>query len=169
MTWRLPEELRTIFKRPFGPVFPTDALLEDLKGREGDVAAVGDVVARTLIEHGRTPKLIVVDYKTQRGEIDPELREAFSGFGDRVVRVANPAATVTEALVKALDEALAADGTTRVEVDGEEDLAGLPLLAHAPLGTIVLYGMPNRGVVRVIVDEKKRSLARDLLDKMRTE
>lgn len=167
--WRLPDELRTIFKRPFGPVFTTDDLLKDLEGRHADVAAVGDVVARTLVENGRPPKLAVVDYRTKRGDEDASLRQALAGFGDRVVRVKNPPATVTKELADALDEALAADGTTRIEVDGEEDLAGLPLLAHAPLGTIVLYGMPNRGVVRVIVDETKRSLARDLLDKMRTE
>lgn len=167
--WRLPDELRTIFKRPFGPVFTTDDLLKDLEGRDADVAAVGDVVARTLVENGRPPKLAVVDYRTKRGDEDPALRQALAGFGDRVVRVKNPPATVTKELADALGEALAADGTTRIEVDGEEDLAGLPLLAHAPLGTIVLYGMPNRGVVRVIVDETKRSLARDLLEKMRTE
>ncbi len=169
MTWRLPDELRSVFKQPFGPVFTTDDLLDDLEGRQGHVAAVGDVVARTLVERDRPPKIAVVDYRTQRGGEDPELRQALAGFGDHVVRVRNPPATVTQELVDALEEALAADGTTRVEVDGEEDLAGLPLLAYAPLGTIVLYGMPNRGVVRVIIDEKKRSLARDLLEKMRTE
>jgi uncharacterized protein (UPF0218 family) len=166
--WRLPEELRPVFQEPFGPVLSTKELLDSWSG-DDTVVAVGDVVARTLIENGLAPRAIVVDYRTQRGGEDAELRRVLGGWGDRVVRVANPAGTVTQELVDALLEALQARGTTRIEVDGEEDLAGLPLFAYAPLGTIILYGMPNRGVVRAVADADRRAKARDLLARMRTE
>jgi GTP-dependent dephospho-CoA kinase len=166
--YRLPASLRGVFQEPFGPVMTTDELLASLPAG-ATIVAVGDVVSLTLINHGRRPKVIVIDYKTQRGDDDPLLRRILGSWGDEVVRVRNPAATITDELVAALKAALAAKGSTRIEVDGEEDLAGLPVFAHAPDGTIVLYGMPHRGVVRVVVDAQKRAMALDLLKKMRVE
>ena len=37
-------------------------------------------------------------------------------------------------------------------VDGEEDLAVIPLVIAAPDGAIVLYGQPHQGVVLRTVD-----------------
>jgi hypothetical protein len=166
--YRLPDDLRSAFKEPFGPVLATKELLESLSA-EDTVVAVGDVVARTILEAGVRPKMIIVDYRTQRGGHDPALKKALGSWGDTVVQVTNPAATLTDELVAAVRQGLAADGTTRIEVDGEEDLAGLPVFAHALDGTIVLYGMPNRGVVRVVVDAEKRALAHRLFERMQTE
>ncbi|MEK7129458.1 MAG: DUF359 domain-containing protein, partial [Patescibacteria group bacterium] len=52
---------------------------------------------------------------------------------------------------------------TVIIVDGEEDLLALPAIAEAPLGAVVYYGQPNRGLVEVIVDMKKRARAVALL------
>ncbi len=54
----------------------------------------------------------------------------------------------------------------RIEVDGEEDLAAIPAILMAPEGARVLYGMPGRGMVVVIVDSSARSKAKALLDLM---
>jgi hypothetical protein len=166
--YRLPDHLRPAFQRPFGPVVSTRELLAGLAA-DASIVAVGDVVARTLIENHVRPKVIIVDYRTQRGGEDPELRRIFGSWGDVAVRVTNPAGVLTDELVSAVRTALGADGTTRIEVEGEEDLAGLPVFAHALDGTIVLYGMPNRGVVRVVVDAEKRALAHRLFQRMQTE
>lgn len=166
--YRLPDEMRSVFKEPFGPVLSTKELLASL-GPGDTVVAVGDVVARTVLEAGVTPKMIIVDYRTQRGGHDPALKQALGSWGQTVVQVTNPAATLTDELVSAIRQGLQAEGTTRIEVDGEEDLAGLPVFAHASDGTIVLYGMPNRGVVRVVVDAEKRALAHRLFERMQTE
>ncbi|HUR25411.1 MAG TPA: DUF359 domain-containing protein, partial [Candidatus Thermoplasmatota archaeon] len=44
------------------------------------------------------------------------------------------------------------EGPVRIVVEGEEDLLGIPCFLEAPPGAIVLYGMPNQGVVVVRVD-----------------
>ena len=59
----------------------------------------------------------------------------------------NPAGHLTPSLNQAIAKALLAEETLVLEVDGEEDLAPLVIHCLAPIGTIVLYGQPKRGVV----------------------
>ena len=42
-------------------------------------------------------------------------------------------------------------------VDGEEDLAVLPVVLLAPLDSLVFYGQRNQGLVLVKVTEEKKS------------
>ena len=44
-------------------------------------------------------------------------------------------------------------------VRGEEDLAALPAILALPLGSALFYGMPNEGVVLVLVGEKEKENA----------
>lgn len=166
--FRLPDELRGRFRDPFGPVFTTDQLRAKLS-RKDSVVAIGDVVSQTVLDLGFEPKVIIVDYKTQRGKLEPELKQRLSAFGQTVIRVQNPPATVSRELYVAVDQALRMAGTVRIEVEGEEDLAGLPVFALAKEGTVVLYGMPGRGVVYVKLDDTMRRISEDLLDRMRDE
>jgi GTP-dependent dephospho-CoA kinase len=164
--YRLPESMRGEFQRPFGPVVQTSELKKAL--RPDDVlVCIGDHVSGTAIGLGLKPKLIVVDYKTERHEIADVLRAVVSGYGKTVLRVPNPPATVTNELYAAVAQGLRLSGSVRIEVEGEEDLAGLPVFAEAPEGTVVLYGMPKKGVVVVRVDEAMRRRARGLLERMR--
>lgn len=146
--YTLPEHLRPALSEPWGPVVDTATL--GLMLDAGDIVlAVGDIVSTTLQDLGITPRLFVCDYKTLRGGEDPELRRRLGGWGDRETRVENPAAMVTREAWDAVREALGqpAGVTTRIVVDGEEDLLGIPCFIEAPEGAIVLYGMPGRGVV----------------------
>jgi hypothetical protein len=51
-----------------------------------------------------------------------------------------------------------------VEVTGEEDLAALPAMLAAPLGSTVVYGQPGEGMVRVAVTPEARRRARELFE-----
>jgi hypothetical protein len=56
------------------------------------------------------------------------------------------------------------DGSTYlIEVVGEEDLAPLILHPLAPLGSVVLYGQPGRGVVVRWCSEESKQRCRKLL------
>ncbi len=161
----LPASLRSELKEPLGPV-TTDA--EDLLASAGTpILAVGDVVTYHLLEAGRVPDVALVDERTERSAVDPAISDAIEGF-DREVAVTNPAATLTADLLKALREGIesAGEGTTLVDVDGEEDLATLPALVVAPAGTSVVYGQPGEGMVHATVDAEVRATARDLLARM---
>lgn len=160
-TYRLPEALRPELARPWGPVLQTPELPAALAGHA--VAAVGDFVALTLLRLGIAPRLIAVDLHTQRGARSEEYARAFAGWGDRAVRVLNPPGEVTRAAWDAVRLAFAEPGTTRIEVEGEEDLLGIPVFLECPLGTRVLYGAPGRGAVVVTVDASFRQHVRDLV------
>lgn len=156
----LPESLRGELKKPFGPV--TSGPIADELG-EGPTATVGDVVTRDAIDEGIDPKLMIVDGKTKRTK-DAETPD-FSADLDRVT-VENPAAKITDELWEAVAAAYAEPTRTLIEVDGEEDLAALPAIVHAPDGANVVYGQPDEGAVIVTVDQITRERVLDLLAQM---
>lgn len=159
----LPEELRGAFKEPFGPVF-TDAgrLVPDL----GDpVITVGDVVTRHLAQSGIRPDLAVVDWVTEREALPDDEQPDIEGYEART-DVENPAAGLAQELLHALRDGIETGETAVVVVDGEEDLAALPVLAIAPVGASVVYGQPGEGMVHVDIDAEIREHARGLLSRM---
>ncbi len=78
------------------------------------------------------------------------------------IRVKNPAGTLTDDLIRALEHAVDHPPFT-VLVDGEEDLAVIPLVIAAPDGAIVLYGQPRQGVVFRMVNSEAKYTARQFL------
>jgi uncharacterized protein (UPF0218 family) len=48
-------------------------------------------------------------------------------------------------------------------VTGEEDLITLPLVAYAPIGSIILYGQPSQGIVVVRVERRIQETAKHLM------
>lgn len=171
----LPESLRDAFKEPLGPV-TTDisALLEavdETRERHGSpeersprLIAVGDVVTYHLREAGRAPDAVLVDGKTEREAVREEIETALAATEERRIAVENPAAGLSRALLDALAEALATDEPVTIEVTGEEDLAALPAMLAAPLGSTVVYGQPGEGMVRVAITPETRRKARELFE-----
>ncbi len=155
---RLPEEHRGAFRAPYGRLYPSiDAARHVLARRT--VLAVGDVVTAGLLADGIVPAVAVVDGRTARDvPVDP-----VDLPGARVVRVRNPAATLTAEL-----EGAVRDGLSRppalIVVEGEEDLAVVPIAIAAPDGAALVYGQPGEGVVVSTIDPERRALARALLD-----
>jgi len=159
----LPDALRAELKDPMGPV-TTDA--DGLLANAGSpLVAVGDVVTYHLLETGRVPDVALVDERTERSAVDPEISGGIEGF-DREVAVENPAATLTAELLGALREAIEGGETTLLDVDGEEDLATLAVLVAVPAGASVVYGQPGEGMVHVTVDPAVTARAGELLSRM---
>jgi uncharacterized protein (UPF0218 family) len=162
---RLPRDLRGAFKDPFGPVYrDADRLLDDA----GDpVFAVGDVVTYHLREAGRAPDVAVVDGRTKREAVDETIRRAVADPDERI-EATNEAGTIGEDLLAALSTALAESERrpVTVVVDGEEDLATLPIVVAAPLGASVVYGQPNEGMVLVRVTAEAKREMRGLIERM---
>ena len=157
----LPDELRGELKEPMGPI-ETDAatLLQEVSG---PLIAVGDVVTYHILDTDCEPDVALVDGITKREAVDAEIRRTVI---DRDARaVANPPATITAELARALREAIDADEPITLLVDGEEDLAVLPAIVAAPDGASVVYGQPDEGMVHVVVDETIRERIRLLLSR----
>lgn len=154
----LPEEHRRLFKDPFGTLYHSiDEVLPHLK--RGAIYTVGDVVTHNLRKSGITPSVAIIDGHTMRSPCKkaPDL----SG---NCIRVRNPAGCLTDELIQALDIAVA-HPPTMIIVEGEEDLAVIPMIIAAPLGSTVLYGQPHEGVVLRTVTKEARQKAREYLSR----
>jgi len=160
---RLPATERGAFKEPLGEIY--DAATTLLEDATGPIYAVGDVVLAHLARADCSPALSIVDGRTERGDLDPWTRDA-QPTADQELTVENPAGTITAALVTAVETGLEQPGAVRILVDGEEDLAVLPVLLLAPTGGTVVYGQPGEGMVAVPVEAATRERARTLLDKL---
>jgi uncharacterized protein (UPF0218 family) len=158
---RLPAALRADLTAPMGPIYESpEALLADA----GDpIVAVGDVVAHHLFRARHSPRVAVVDGRTEREAAPEPVRESVPAAD---LTVANEAGTLSRDLLVALRDAAGRTGTTVIEVEGEEDLATVPALLVTPVGGSVVYGQPGEGMVLVRVDEDARERARDLLRRM---
>jgi len=153
----LPEEHRKLFQEPFGELYLNiDEILPIITGNI--VYAVGDVVTHNLQKRGITPAISVIDGHTMRL---PCVRKPV--YQGECIRVKNPAGSLTDDLIHALDYAIIHPPVT-VLVDGEEDLAVIPLVMAAPIGAIVLYGQPHQGVVLRTVNPDAKKTARNLLN-----
>lgn len=184
---RLPEELRHAFKEPLGPIYtdtspllaevdrlgesvgsddavtPIDEPAVDRTATSPRLIAVGDVVTYHIRQAGRDPDVAVIDGKTEREAVDTEIRDGLADAGDERVEIENPAATLSADLLEALRDAIATPEATVIEVIGEEDLAALPAIVAAPVGSSVVYGQPGEGMVLVGVTRESTEQALDLL------
>jgi uncharacterized protein (UPF0218 family) len=160
----LPDGMREELARPIGTMVSEGALEERLAGSPR-VISVGDVVTATLLRMGVVPDVAVFDYRTQRAD-ERASKSAIAGMDGRLVKVENPPGRITKGLWKAVKEAVKAKDTVKVEVSGEEDLAALVAIVNAPEGAQVIYGIPNKGLMVVRVDEGSRALASDAVKRM---
>jgi GTP-dependent dephospho-CoA kinase len=152
----LPEEHRRLFKEPFGVLYPSmDQIVPLIEGK--DVYTVGDVVTHNLQKKGISPTVAIVDGCTMRS---PCTR--MPAVHGECIQVKNPAGTLTDELIRALEHAVRNPPSTII-VDGEEDLAVIPLVLTAHDGAIVLYGQPQKGVVLRTIDTEARKTAQRLL------
>nr|WP_256486744.1 MULTISPECIES: GTP-dependent dephospho-CoA kinase family protein [unclassified Haladaptatus] len=155
--------MRGELKEPLGPIFTDAETL--LESAERPLVAVGDVVTYHLESAGVTPDVALVDGITKRDAVDPEIRDAVSDDARRVP-VENPAGVLTDDLLMALADAIEADASTVLVVDGEEDLAALPAVLAVPVGGSVVYGQPNEGMVLTSVTSDLQTDVADLLARM---
>jgi uncharacterized protein (UPF0218 family) len=159
--WRLPESLRGAFKEPVGNILEDSELS---KLHDEKTITVGDVVSLTVRESGIVPVLSVYDGMTERRE-ETGFARLVKKMGWEEAVVANPAGTITCEMDEAVKNALNG-GTGLIRVVGEEDLALMPCILHAPDGTKVVYGWPGRGMMVVTTDAVARKRVKELWKQM---
>lgn len=164
VTLVLPEDMREELRRPLGPVVSEDGLAARAEGL-GAVATVGDMTTLTAHRMGIRPHLAVVDFHTKRVH-DPSWKGALASVGEVTMVVGSSAGELSPGLYNAILEAWRSGRDTKVVVEGEEDLAALPAILHAPEGATVIYGIPDTGLCLVQVDEGARDVVTDVLRRM---
>lgn len=131
------------------------------------VATVGDICTIKLIEEGIIPNLMVVDYKTKRSiKLAKMQLGVIESVKCKSVEVDNEPGTISQQLYFEIKNAIKSKIMTKIIVNGEEDLATLPVIKHSKIGAKVIYGMPDKGMVVVDVNQQAKERANKLLERM---
>lgn len=157
------DSLRKELSRPFGTVMSTAEFVRNV-GKDEHIYAVGDVTLYELLMNGYRPKLGVFDCRTGRGKVRfPAIAEVYT----HPVIVRNRRGHLSVALWNAVKKAAAnRDGHSSIRVYGEEDLASLACIYFAKNGDIVAYGLRNKGIAVIRVDNKIKAYVEGVLKRM---
>jgi uncharacterized protein (UPF0218 family) len=163
----LPDDLKDTLKGYIGDLVDEPGLLK-LLNKEKYIVSVGDKVTYTLLKHGITPILYIVDYKLERKPYPSEMKAFIKRLSTIRIQIKNPPGTITDELWDAIKTVFKnlKNGPVCIEVEGEEDLASLAAIYLAPGGVTVIYGLPNRGVVVVKATTSNKQKVKEVLDRM---
>jgi uncharacterized protein (UPF0218 family) len=168
---RLPQHLRSSLKGPKGKLFSRPGLgaAEDAsayirKNKLHPVIAVGDLVSINLAKVNCQALLSIIDGKTKREDkLDEELKV------DVEFHAVNAAAEIRPEVWIVIELALLLQNRgkrAKLLIEGEEDLTALPAVALAPIGSAVVYGLPDQGIVVINVTQEHKQEVKALLEQM---
>jgi len=178
----MPDELREEFKKPWGKLLKVP---KDTDFRNSSlIAAVGDETSKVLNRLGIKFQIAVIDFKIARQKRFSDIKE-LGFFGNEIVyKVLNNPGSVSSALFKTVSEVLkrVEEQSQIILIDGEDDLAVVPLILLSSLGTYIYYGQPGeahlqspqseasggQGIVKIVVDEDIKAKIRELVARFKT-
>ena len=162
------DNLRQELKKPFG------ILIKDKKDY-GSLSCpflitVGDITTKIFNQIGQNPDISVVDFYVARQKEFFSLKDLGFSDGEEIIEVNNPPGYLTSDLFKAASLLFKREKNKRivVKIEGEEDLSVLPLALTAPLKSLVFYGQPREGVVKVYVSEDVKEKAYNFVSQFTT-
>lgn len=139
-----------------GQIINPESLVNSDKNK---LFAVGDFTCKVLDDLGIVPKLRVYDLKTQRG------KEIF-GRRANSIKVRNDQGVISSDLIEEIRKGIEGNSVVNIQVEGEEDLAVLPIIFYAPINSQVVYGIPDRGMAVIKVDQNSKKLVEEIFSKM---
>ncbi|MEM5872144.1 MAG: DUF359 domain-containing protein [Candidatus Aenigmatarchaeota archaeon] len=166
---KLPKSLVFEFRKPFGDVYSgklddvAKKVVEKLKGKKNIIVCVGDTSSYYLIKHGLKPNMIIVDGKEKRRKAKYKIK--FKGVK---LKAKNPPGKITVEMWNAIENGIKKLPKNRVEIiiDGEEDLAVLPCAIHLPIGSYIIYGHFEEGLIVTFLDEERKNHAKALFEEI---
>ena len=158
----LPESVRPLLKRPLGKLFSRQEEAFDYmrKLRPTRLITVGDYVTANFLEAGIKPDISIVDFLIMRFPVDKKTKKVIEDYRVPTKFVKNPPSKITKELENTVKNAVP---PLKIVVEGEEDLATIPAILLAPLGSVVAYGQPKEGIVLVEVTKEKKREITDIL------
>jgi len=168
----MPDSLRGLLHNPLGKLLTGCDIEEHIRSNHDNVTiAVGDITTETLFSFGVKPTLAIVDLQVERKPYQTLAAYKFPKQYE-VVRVASGPGFIAKEAIEAIrhwTKGIRKRQRMVLVVDGEEDLLTLPIIAHAPIGSVVYYGNPpstdRPGLVAVEVTKKKKKEVQQLLEK----
>jgi uncharacterized protein (UPF0218 family) len=171
--YRVPEKLRLQLKSPLGELIPDRlvskaAILSRIPSKPKTrtiIVSIGDRSTERLVEFSIDHNLEILDQIEKRSS---RSLVPFSGEVEKILFAKNEPGTISSealtALVVSLEQ-IEEDPAIpiRIQIDGEEDLLTLPVLAYFPPETVVMYGQPGEGLVIVQARGEPRKRSWDIL------
>ena len=169
---KLPKHLRSRLKIPFGDLITKVCDLKDKLGIDlanksinaNKIICVGDRVCEVTVTQGIVPDICVYDGKIMRRVI--EIPDVIRDLDAIEIHAKNPAGYLSSEAFNAMEEALMSESNVKIIIAGEEDLVTLAAIDLAPLGSIILYGQPNEGMVVVMVNKNIKKVVKEILKEM---
>ena len=158
---RFSDKIRQELKKPFGKIIKIDKKFKS----SNLLISVGDITTSNLLKIGIIPNLSIIDFYVGRKKVFYNLSQLGFAQPNPDVIVKNSPGQISQQLIDQAQRSLrenAAVGQV-ILVDGEEDLAVIPCLLMAPLGTTIIYGQPQKGAVKVTADLKSKQQLVNLL------
>lgn len=142
-----PESIRQKLKTPFGKIIHIPTQHDDL------TITVGDITTQTFLKQNIIPHISIIDLNTHRTQYAKDISKlGFTQDMELPVLIAkNKPGLISDSLINSVADALKHHRKVIVLVYGEEDLAVIPAVLLAPLGSHVYYGQPNQGIVEIQV------------------
>lgn len=161
---RLPESIRAELSKPLGLLLagtPDENIRQVMglmeKNPPPKIVVIGDYVLFHFLRFGVVPSLGIYDKKTKRSQFDLNLSPN--------AVVYNPAGHLSDEAMSTIKNLLNSQENHIVYVEGEEDLLALPAILYSPINSFVIYGVPDRGMALVIVDEEIKKKVSSILEK----
>ncbi len=151
------EDIREEIARNNGVLCTPHNILNQYSGAR--IVAVGDVTTVELHKAGIMPYIEIVDLKTKRG-IEGEFPSVPGSH-----RIKNDHATLSHDLFLLIQSLMNGNGG-RIEIDGEEDLAVIPIIFYSDLNTVVTYGIPDVGMACIPVNLEVKNLVTQMIERM---
>jgi pantetheine-phosphate adenylyltransferase len=175
---RMPDSLRPELQAPLGKILDSSVIQKAVqKNRDSVIITVGDVTTQTVFLCGVKPALAIIDLHVERKPFQTLEQYKFPRHYSVVRLVSGPGYIAKGAI----DAIISWVGSIRqrkrmvLVIDGEEDLLTLPVIFHAPIGSIVYYGQPPKGdrglgtytegLVEVVVTDETKEIAKNLLSR----
>ena len=131
------------------------------------IITVGDICTIAICKKIREPDISIIDLKTKRNKsLNKNQMKIVNSIDAKTIHVTNKPGTISEEMFCSIKEAIESPEKTKILVEGEEDLATLPAIYLSKIGTKVIYGMPDKGMVVVDVDQPSKEIVKSLLEKM---
>ena len=176
---KMPEKIRPELQKPLGKVFKTaHQVVKFIKFiKPIQVIAVGDIIVDSLLKEGFDPDVKIIDFRSRRQviprspSIQLRINSATRDLAKR--KYINKPGTIniktTEKLKKLIHQSIShpkgVQARSWVIIDGEEDLLTLPAILFAPLGSLILYGHWQHGIIGVEITEEIKQAVKVIIGK----
>lgn len=127
--------------------------------KNNKIISVGDVTTENLKKNNISTFLEVVDLKTKRGN------KIFDHI-DNSILIDNPDGTITKKLMDTIHNLINSNENNRIEINGEEDLAVIPIIFYADNNTVIVYGIPDTGMAYIKVNEEIKKIVNNMIMEM---